>query len=130
MNDNIIIYDGDCFLCNSFIDRVIKNDNNLFKIIDQRSKLYIAYKSKYLLSSTFDTIYFLKDDILLYEKSDAIIQILLRCKSKYRFIAKLIQLIPKQVRDFLYLKVSKNRFLFGKKDSCAIPNSNIINRTL
>ncbi|WP_396191510.1 thiol-disulfide oxidoreductase DCC family protein [Flavobacterium sp.] len=130
MNDNIIIYDGDCFLCNSFIDRVIKNDNNLFKIIDQRSKLYVAYKSKYLLSSTFDTIYFLKDDILLYEKSDAIIQILLRCKSKYRFIAKLIQLIPKQVRDFLYLKVSKNRFLFGKKDSCAIPNSNIINRTL
>ena len=130
MDSNIIIYDGDCFLCNNFIQRIINNDNNLFKIIDQRSDSYIKYKNKFFLSSTFETIYFLKDDTCFYEKSDAIIQILLKCNNKYRFIGIVVQLFPKQVRDFLYIKVSKNRFIFGKKKTCSIPNSNILKRTI
>jgi predicted DCC family thiol-disulfide oxidoreductase YuxK len=129
MDSNIIIYDGNCFLCNNFIQRIINNDNNLFKIIDQRSDSYIKYKNKFFLSSTFETIYFLKDDTCFYEKSDAIIQILLKC-NKYRFIGIVVQLIPKQLRDFLYLKVSKNRLIFGKKGTCSIPNSNILKRII
>lgn len=56
-----------------------------------------------------------------YDKSSAIIKILLNLRFFYK-MSILFYLIPKNIRDFIYTTVAKNRYKwFGKKEICSIP---------
>lgn len=129
-NHNIILYDGLCFYCNSFILQILKNDNGYFKVVDQNSVNFNDYIIKYSLENNSETIYFIDSYGSIYEKSDAIIKILNNCNYKYKSIGFFLALIPKTIRDFFYVKFSKNRHNYFKTNNCVIPSKEIINRTL
>jgi predicted DCC family thiol-disulfide oxidoreductase YuxK len=70
------------------------------------------------------------DNEIIYTKTDAVIQIATQLKGWPRLLIGL-KFIPKFIRDFGYDLVAKNRYaLFGKRETCRIPEESIRNRFL
>ena len=88
MSNDIIIFDGDCFFCNKFILTILNNDNGKFKIVDQWHSKFNDLLKRHSLSKHKETIYYIKNESIVSDKSDAVINILKKCKpayKKYRF---------------------------------------------
>jgi predicted DCC family thiol-disulfide oxidoreductase YuxK len=124
----IILFDGECFLCNSFINYVIDNDNSNFYFLDQRSQKFSFYQKKFKLKNNLNTIYLIEGNEV-YSRSKAIKLILKRCGILGYVIFLFLQALPKFVSDYVYKLISKNRFFIFKK-KCAIPNKKINSRTI
>lgn len=112
----IVLFDGECVLCNNCIQKLIRSDKN--------GKLRFAV----LQSSLADPI---KEEgvdsiILLYRgkkyfHSDAVLELLPFLDWKWKWLL-LGKLLPRFVRDFIYKRIAKNRYsIWGKYDSCMIP---------
>lgn len=119
----IILFDGVCNLCNSFVNRIIKNDNKdvfVFASLDSDIGKKIT---DYLQIDTTKV-----ESIILYEpnisyeiKSTAALKIMKEFGG-FWWLTQIGYLLPQTVRDGIYDIVAKNRYKwFGKKDSCMIP---------
>lgn len=114
--NRIIVFDGNCNLCNRWVQFVIKRDPDaLFKFTATKSVHGKNYIEKYSIQA---------DSIILIEgkqvfiKSNAAIKILKQLNG-YWFIASTLLLLPRFIRDFFYTIVAKNRYQwFGKKQEC------------
>lgn len=94
MSKRLIIFDGYCSVCSSFLIFVIKHDKSYFKILDRTNKEFDKFKLAYSINeSSGETIYCLIEN-KLYSKSSAIIQILSKCGNIYNIISKILYLIP------------------------------------
>ena len=116
----IILYDGDCGLC----DRLVK----LLKRIDRKGKL-----CRVALSSTkgqaivqqhhvpvgeVDSIWMITNDRYC-AKSDAVIEAARIIGGAYGLFV-LLKIIPRSLRDFSYDKIAANRYhWFGRSDACS-----------
>ncbi len=119
----IILFDGICNLCCSWVQFVIKHDSKAkFRFASIQSKsgrklletFEIAYESP-------ETIIFIKDNHCLVE-SDAVLSILRELDGIWSAFYGFI-LIPKSIRNFIYRFVAKRRYrLFGKRNTCLLPN--------
>ncbi len=130
-NSKIILFDGVCNLCNSFVQRVIRNDKkNIFKF----SSLQSDFGQNFLNNNQLDSKEF-KSIILIdgnkyYTKSTAAIKIGKELTGIYRISAIFI-IFPKFIRDFVYDIVSKNRYKwFGKQNECWLPDEGLKNKFL
>ena len=119
----IILFDGVCNLCNSFVNGIIKNDNKdvfVFASLDSGIGKKIT---DYLQIDTTKI-----ESIILYEpnisydiKSTAALKIMKEFGG-FWWLTQIGCLLPQTVRDGIYDIVAKNRYKwFGKKDSCMIP---------
>jgi predicted DCC family thiol-disulfide oxidoreductase YuxK len=125
----LILFDGICNLCNNSVLFIIRNDKEKFFVFTSlqsetgQQLLINSNLNPYLYTSI---LLFYQDKI--YTKSTAILMIAKILGGKFKFFA-IGGLIPKFLRDYLYTLISKNRyFLFGKKDSCMIPTSELKDR--
>jgi predicted DCC family thiol-disulfide oxidoreductase YuxK len=58
----------------------------------------------------------------VYQKSTAVIEILSLLGGVYGIFAITLKIFPVSVLDYLYMRISKNRYkLFGKKNTCRLP---------
>ena len=127
----IILFDGVCNLCASFIQFIIKRDpEGKFRFASMQSETGKALLIKCGLSTTeFNSFVYISHDGH-FLKSTAGLKLLKELGGIYQFLYWFI-IIPKPLRDFIYTIVAKNRYqLFGKKDSCAIPSSDFEGRFL
>lgn len=117
----VIFYDGECGFCQSSVQFVLKRD------INQRFRyaaLQSDYAKKYLPEDIFenpdfDTIYLLENS-RLYDKSEAALRIIEGLPGPIRFMSA-FRIIPKFLRDTVYMIISKNRKRLQKNDNCLIP---------
>ena len=131
LNKQVIIFDGVCNLCDTFVHYVIKRDvDAAFRFAPLQTDV-----AKKLLADHYgkpfgaDTVVLIKDGVS-YEQSDAVLEIL-RALPRQRFFRVVLKVLPKPVRDFLYKVVAKNRYrLFGKKDQCMVPATDVLDRFL
>lgn len=117
----IIFFDGECVLCNRFVDIML--------YLDPQANLAIAplqgETAKELLPPLPDnrkewTIYYF-DESGLYSRSEAFVRICQRLNN-WVSILSLIALLPLPVRDGLYNIIASNRYnLFGRKPTCRMP---------
>ncbi len=124
MQYSYIIYDGDCGFCNKTVMFIAKNDkNNNFKFISSLSefgtKLLLKYNIKGLEKAT---IILVENENEIDKKSVAIRKVLFKIPS-YKIMGYLMFLFPKQLSDYVYDFISKNRKLIIKNNICEIPNS-------
>lgn len=122
----IILFDGVCNLCNSSVQKVIKNDSkNIFKFASLQSDFGQRFLNENQLNSEeFDSIILIDGD-KFYTSSDAALRIGKELKGIYK-ISSLLLLIPKFIRDGVYRIISKNRYRwFGKQNSCWIPTKEL-----
>jgi len=119
--DNIIIYDGICNLCNSSVQFIKKRDNaSQFTFMSQQSDEGKKLMQKHHFNSeSFDTIILITKDEA-FSKSDAVLEIS-KNLSGFWFLLSYFRFIPKFIRNLLYDFISKNRYkFFGKNNSCEL----------
>ncbi|WP_096687033.1 thiol-disulfide oxidoreductase DCC family protein [Ichthyobacterium seriolicida] len=120
----IILFDGACLLCNSFIKIPMRYSRGNFLYVSSHSKKGIDICDDLNISSNskMDSVYLIYDDNLNFKKkSDAVIEILRSCGFIFGLIAKIIAVFPKFIRDYFYDLISKNRSL--KNSRCKIPKN-------
>lgn len=125
-SSKIILFDGVCNLCNSTVQRIIRNDNrNQFKFASLQSTFGQEFLQKNALDSAEFTSIVLIDGNQCYFKSDAALRIGKELRGIYRLSFLLIW-IPKFIRDFVYDLIARNRYRwFGKSESCWLPTSDL-----
>ena len=115
-----MFFDGVCGLCNRAINHLIR--------IDKQHKIYVASLQgetamKLLPKEALievDTIILYQDGKILI-KSEAVFEILVITKSKWRWI-RFFKFLPKGFLNTIYDLVARNRYkLFGKHETCRIP---------
>src|SRR4051812_28874284 len=123
-NQHLILYDGDCMLCNNFLKYVVLHDNGYFKLADQNSKKF-NYLIKYRVKGKESIYYYSEGKI--YSQSKAISKILSHCNNLASKIAYwIIQLTPRFIGDFFYDTVAEyRRMIYGINNSCLVPTGEI-----
>lgn len=118
MGKPVILYDGFCNLCNFSTRLILKLDRKKqFDFIPLQSPE--GQKLTASINNLPDTVilYFNNE---LYCKSDALIMVASIIGFPLNIVI-VLKLIPKVVRDYIYMLIAKNRYrLFGKKDYCQL----------
>ncbi len=119
---NIVIFDGVCNLCNATVLFLIKYDvqENLY-FVSLQSETGKRYINEYAIPNNINSVVFIKQN-QVFKKSDAIIEIVKLLKGWPRMLSY-FSILPSRVRNVFYDLIAKNRYsIFGKKESCSIPN--------
>ncbi len=119
----IIAFDGECNLCNGYIQWLIKRDK-------KRVFRYATLQSNE--GSTLKEASGIKGDAILlihqekiYAMSDAGLMTLKKLGGGWTVISWL-RIFPKGLRDVVYKWIANNRYKwFGKSDACMIPDASI-----
>ncbi len=116
----IVIFDGECGLCNLSVRYIRKLDRKgLFKYIALQSLDAGDFKWIDVHPTKMpDSVVFIHDS-RVYFRSEAAIRILASIGGIYRLsIAFLI--IPRRIRDYFYNLIATNRHRWFKNDSCCV----------
>jgi len=119
----IILFDGVCNLCNGFVQFVIKRDaKDIFHFASLQSEIGQQLISERNIDiSKVDSVILIAPGVAYYVKSDAALQIGRHIKG-YRTISKVLNLIPRSLRNIVYDFIARNRYKwYGKKDQCMVP---------
>ena len=121
MEKSIIIFDGECNLCNGVVGWLLRNTNmDIFDFVPFQS----TCGQEILCSNGFQTET-LETVVLLDEKgvhtlSDGFLKIIAKIP-EWRSLAVVFGLVPKFIRDGVYKLAAKNRVRwFGKSQFCTV----------
>ena len=118
-NNEIIIYDGICVLCNKYIKWVLDKDKeNLFLISNLQSKFT---EEKFPELRKIDSVAVIKKNGEIIQKSKAVNHIL-KSINRLILLRTILNILPLSISNFFYDIVAKSRYkVFGKYDSCQLP---------
>jgi len=127
----ILLFDGVCNLCNHIVQFTIKRDLKAkFKFATLQSENGQALLKKFdLPTDGFNTFVFINGN-KYFLKSSAGLNVLKELGGVWKLFYAFI-IFPKPLRDFIYNIIAKTRYrIFGKRDNCMIPTSDINQRFL
>lgn len=127
----VILFDGVCNLCNGFVSFIIKRDRkDTFRFAALQSSYGKGFLQHFQIANNgLDTV-LLYDGKNIIARSDATIRILSSLGGIWK-AAVILNIIPGFIRNSIYNYLAKRRYsLFGKRDSCMVPNTEIKNRFL
>lgn len=127
----LIIFDGECNLCEFSIKFIIKNDRQArFKFVSAQSDKGKVLQRLHGIDTFKDgSVILLKND-RVYVKSDAAVEIAKDLEGPWRLL-HVVKFIPKSARDLVYSIISKNRYRwFGRKNQCLLPDKDLKDRFL
>ena len=121
-DDRVVLFDGECVLCNAGAKALIHADPNaLFKLGTTQSSEGMRVLAWHGLSTSAPDSFVLSEGSHLYLRSTAYVRILWRLGLPYKFVAAILWVIPRPLRDMAYDWVARNRFrMFGKQSSCEL----------
>ncbi len=116
----IVLYDGDCGLCNRTVIFIFKRDpGGVFSFASIQSTIGRKLLAQHGISDPqLDTFYLLDDD-KLYSKSDAAVRVGQHLH-RWGWFAAFVGWWPRCVRDWCYDRIANNRHRFGKKNACEL----------
>ena len=121
MERNVLIFDGECNLCNGLIGRIIKlSDQTNYRLLPYQSPEGQAWlKDLNMPPDKLDTVIVIGKNYHL-TLSDAFLHIL-KSIPLYRPFGKTICLVPKNLRDPIYKYIAQKRLkFFGSSSSCRV----------
>lgn len=130
-NNPIILFDGECKLCSTWVPFVIKRDPDaIFKFCSVQSPKGQELLSMHGLDTdNFETMVLIVDEKALF-RSEAFFEIIKQLQRPWPWL-RVLRIFPVVFRDWCYDKIAKNRYkLFGKHDYCMIPSKEIMDRFL
>jgi predicted DCC family thiol-disulfide oxidoreductase YuxK len=119
----IILYDGECFLCDHSVQFILKRDRHtVFRFCTLQDAIKYSDLSNLLdLTSKNSVILIYKG--LIYDKSDAAIHTMRLIGGWLSWLGSVAYIVPKFIRNTVYNFIAKNRYTwFGKSDTCLMPN--------
>ena len=130
-NQNILLFDGVCNLCNGVVQFIIKRDKEgKFKFAALQSEAGQGILKKFGLPlDDFESFVFVQGD-KYYQKSTAALHVARELGGIWKLFYFFI-ILPKSFRDFLYSLIANSRYkIFGRQDSCMIPTPELKGRFL
>lgn len=121
MKRDIIIFDGECNLCNGVVGWLLKfAPKDLFLFVPFQSPKGQEYLMEHGFPTTsLDTV-ILIDAAGVHTHSDGFLRVVSKIP-KWQKVAALLAFIPRMIRDFIYKTASKHRLSwFGASNSCTI----------
>lgn len=118
---DIIIFDGECNLCNGVVGWLLKfAPEDLFSFVPfQSPRGQKLLKENGFATQQLDTV-ILIDYSGVHTHSDGFLRVISKIP-KWKRVAALLAFIPRLFRDFVYKTASKHRVKwFGSSSSCAI----------
>ena len=124
-NKGLLIFDGYCILCSWSVRFILKRDKkDYFRYVALQSEYAKQIISSYNLPVDFDKSIVLISENIIWLKSDAVLQVVSRLNGIWPIFG-IFRIIPKRMRDSVYMLISKYRYkLFGKRNDCYIPEKN------
>lgn len=113
----LFVFDGVCVLCSGGARWLMHHDKqNLFRFAPAQSPLGQSLYKHYGI--VMDDTYLLLDKGIMYNKSNGYLHMLDILGGKW-ILLKILYLIPRQIRDYVYDMVARNRYKwFGKTGYC------------
>ncbi|AXT57530.1 DUF393 domain-containing protein [Aquimarina sp. MMG015] len=121
LNKSIIIFDGECNLCNGVVGWLMQfAPEDLFHFTPFQSPQGQEYLKKYgYPTEQLDTV-ILIDENGSHTHSDGFLRIVSKIP-KWKRVAALLAFVPRMLRDGIYKLASRNRVKwFGQSQSCTI----------
>lgn len=118
---DIIIFDGECNLCNGVVGWLLKfAPADMFSFVPFQSPKGQEYLKQHGFNTErLDTV-ILIDEQGVHTHSDGFLRVVGKIE-KWKRVAALLAFIPRMIRDFIYKTASKNRVRwFGTSSSCSI----------
>lgn len=121
-NTYILLYDGECGFCNFWVNWVMRNDR---KGVFNFASLQGNYGQNFLTDKKlplerFKTLYLIRPNGVVDEKSDAVIKICSLLGGWYK-MAVGFKIFPKFIRDKIYDLIAKNRRKLAMGNNCPLP---------
>lgn len=117
----IIVFDGVCGFCNSFVQFVIQRDPQAyFSFASSQSKVGQALLET-ISDKPVDSIV-LSEEGKLWIKSDAVLRIYNHLGGLWSYCSWL-RIVPRPIRDGLYDVFAKYRYIFGVRQVCQLPTA-------
>ena len=119
----ILFFDGVCGLCSNVVDFVFAEDTqSVFKVAAIQGQT-AQEKLPQELRENLNTVVVLSHDGKLYQKSEAILNVLYDLGGFWRLFF-VFRLIPRPLSDVFYSLIAKYRYrIFGKKETCRLPSA-------
>jgi predicted DCC family thiol-disulfide oxidoreductase YuxK len=131
-NKKIILFDGECNLCDGSVQFLLENDSNdIFRFASLQSDFGKKIQHEYGIDSSRINSVILIDDYVQYKSKTNAMFSIIQSMGKFWKLLFIFWIIPKPIRDWVYMRVAKNRYdLFGKKNTCMIMTKDIMHKFL
>ena len=122
-NQQILLFDGVCNLCDKFVQFVLHHDDKeQFIFASLQSSIGQQLLKKYKLDSNLNTVVLISKE-KAYTHSDVALKVGIALGGWMK-VSYLCYLIPKFIRDIIYNWIAANRYrLLGKQDHCIVPKT-------
>ena len=129
--DRVIIFDGECNLCEYSVQFIIRHDSKgTFRFVAAQSDKGKELQLQYGHDTIQDGTVILIKQGESYIRSDAAVEIAAELDAPWNFL-RVLRFLPRSIRDPLYAIVSKNRYKwFGRRTTCLMPDGNLQDRFL
>jgi predicted DCC family thiol-disulfide oxidoreductase YuxK len=127
----ILIFDGNCVLCSTFVQFILRTDKRRrFRLLSAQSLLGTAlYRHLGLASVDYETNILLEDGHA-WLKSEGSIRVFERLGFPWSLMS-IGRLLPRPLRDWLYERIARNRLRwFGVRETCYLPDPSQADRFL
>jgi predicted DCC family thiol-disulfide oxidoreductase YuxK len=127
----ILIFDGNCVLCSTFVQFILRTDKRRrFRLLSAQSLLGTAlYRHLGLASVDYETNILLEDGHA-WLKSEGSIRVFERLGFPWSLMS-IGRLLPRPIRDWLYERIARNRLRwFGVRETCYLPDPSEADRFL
>ena len=123
VEDGLILFDGVCVLCSSWVDFVIKRDPAArFRFLPIQTPRGRDIADRFGVDPTTPETNVVVKAGQAFFKLDTVIAVLEGLPG-WRWTAVLRQL-PRAMRDFIYDRIAANRYaVFGRRAICRVPNA-------
>ncbi len=130
-NLQLVLFDGECNLCNHWVQFVLKNDKNkAFHFCSLQSEIGKKIQVNFLSGKTsVDSVIYIKGN-KVYIQSSAALRIFKDLNFPYSLLYIFIS-VPAFIRNAVYDWVARKRYsFFGKKLECMLPSEETKERFL
>lgn len=123
MKPGVIFFDGECNLCNRFVDWVIRRDRaGAFHFASLQGERAKSLPPGDYLSGEGSLV--LEESGSIRLRSDAVLAVLRGLGGFWRVFGEIGLLVPRPLREAMYRWVARNRIgWFGRNATCRVPTA-------
>lgn len=127
----IILFDAECILCSANAQFVLTHDRKKrFRLAAMQGEVGSGLYRRFGIDPTNPDSIIVVDGDKMLRDSDAVLAIYAGLGWPWRALA-VFRLVPRVIRDPLYLFVARNRYrIFGRRESCWLPSPEFRDRLL